>query len=77
MSDELNIYACRSCENTQYGKNKPISCEHCGGSLSEIHGVKVIQKNKEDTKKYAHELSRQSGDESDPEPFLSARGYGD
>ena len=79
MSDELNVYACRSCEHTQFGKTKPISCEQCGGSLSEIHGVKVIQKDSEGggVKKYAHELSRQSRDDHIKESILSSRGYGD
>jgi hypothetical protein len=35
-----------------------MSCEQCGGFLSIVGGVKVIQKDEEETKKYAHELSR-------------------
>jgi Zn finger protein HypA/HybF involved in hydrogenase expression len=60
MSNELNVYACRSCENTQFAKEKPMSCEQCGGSLSIVHGVHIIQKDSEGggVRKYAHELSR-------------------
>jgi transcription initiation factor IIE alpha subunit len=58
MGEELNVYACRSCENTQFAKEKPMSCEQCGGVLSLVHGVRVVQKDEEETKKYAHELSR-------------------
>ena len=57
MSEALNVYACRSCEHNQFAKEKPLSCEQCGGSLTVVHGVQVVQKD-EETKKYAHELSR-------------------
>ena len=72
MSDALNVYACRSCEHTQFGKQRPMSCEQCGGSVSKVHGVQVVQHN-EETKKYAHELSKQSRHNHSKESILSTR----
>ena len=68
----LNVYACRSCDHTQFAKEEPKHCERCGGVLSKIDGVQVV-----DSEGDVDELSRKSRHDSDPEPFLSARGYGD
>jgi hypothetical protein len=68
----LDIYACRSCDHTQYAKEKPDGCKKCGGVLSKIHGVQVVESEGD-----VNAISRQSGHDSDPEPFLSSRGYSD
>jgi len=54
MAESLNVYACRNCEHTQFSKEKPLSCERCGGTLTVVHGVQVSVG--EETKKYAHDL---------------------
>ncbi len=68
----LDIYACRSCDHIQYAKEKPMSCERCGGSVNKIHGVQVVESEGD-----VDELSRKSGHHRDQKSFLSARGYGD
>lgn len=65
----LDIYACRSCDHTQFSKEKPLSCERCGGSVSKIHGVQVVESEGD-----VDELSRKSGHHRDPKPFQSAGG---
>lgn len=76
MSQMADVYACKNCDHTQYSVERADHCEKCGGVLTRIHGVQVTI-DEEDTKKYAHELSRKSRNHSDPKPFLSSRGYGD
>ena len=55
----LDVYSCKSCGHTQLSKETPKSCEKCGGVLDLVYGVQVAESG-EETKKYAHELSRQS-----------------
>ncbi len=56
----LDIYACRSCDHTQFSKEKPMSCERCGGSVSKIHGVHISESVEKERKAYAHDLPRKS-----------------
>ena len=73
MAESLNVYACRNCENLQYAKEKPMNgCDKCGGFLSVVEGVQVTV-SEEETKKYAHELSKQSRHNSAKESILSTR----
>ena len=68
----LDVYACRGCDHTQYAKEQPEQCEKCGGVLTKIHGVQVVESEGD-----VNELSRQSRHNNLKEPLLSSRGYGD
>ena len=64
----LDVYACRSCDHTQYAKENPEHCEKCGGVLSKIDGVQVVE-----TEGDVDELSRQSRHDTASKPPLSSR----
>ena len=55
-----DIYACRNCDHTQFSEDRVQECEKCGGVLTKVEGVQITI-GKEDVRKYAHELSRESG----------------
>ena len=65
----LNVYVCKTCDTTHYGKEKPDQCEDCGAGLTQIEGVQVGTLEGDE-----NELSGKARHDSGPKPFSIARG---
>jgi len=60
----LNVYVCKSCDNTYYYKDKPDHCEDCDGVLTQMEGLQVGT-----TEGDENELSGKAKRDSGPKPF--------